>query len=243
MADSSSFDIGQLLSQLGLAGLDIWSLIGKKPQTAASTAQQIADPFGSQYGKYQPMLEQFMTDPNYIFKDPAFIAAERQGEGAVTRAMSAGGFKNSGNILAELQKYGETFALPFQQEKFRELASLSGVGAGSPGTAAQIYLGGQQGQQATIADLLKQILGGGGVTGGSSILQAFLKLIGGGGMAPGGGIDWGANQGPNWSGEANPDPFYPPGGYEGVVSGGGFDPFTPVPMPDLTELFNPVAGV
>jgi hypothetical protein len=209
MADAPNLTPGQ---GLGTDISGILSLIASLNGTDKSNASQvadIADPFRSQRPQYMDQLSAFMKDPGSIFGDPAFKAAQAQGGETVARNAGAAGMGNSGNKLASLFSYGQSSALDFEKQKFSELLPLSGATQGNPGAAALATQLGQQNQQSGIS---AGIAGIAGLLTQLGIPSALANQIS---QAMGGNPTFGANQGSNWSGNADP------GGSLGVDGIGG----------------------
>src|SRR5262249_35182888 len=147
-----------------------------------------------------------LQNPAAIFNDPAFRAAEGVGAENVARLSGAAGMGNSGNKLADLFKFGTSFAMDFRNQKINQLLQML---QGSPKAAA---LEGSEtaGQEKTIGDLIATLFGGGGVGGVFNKLPNLWKLISGG--------DGGGGFG------GTPAPGTDPGGWGGGWEGPGTDP-------------------
>jgi hypothetical protein len=145
----------------------------------------MADPWAPNRARYQGELNTFMTDPSSVLKDPAFLAAEGVGAENISRQAGAAGMSGSGNRLADLFKFGQSSALDFEQQKFKQLSDLAGVNAGSPVAAAGYDFLGKNMQGTNLSTGLAGILNMLGLGGaGGSGLQALLKMFGGGGGTP-----------------------------------------------------------
>ena len=77
-------------------------------------------------GFYENRLRGYMTDPSSFASDPGFKFALDTGRQAVERSAAARGMGNSGNVLAELMKYGTGLAF---QQRGQELDRLGGLAA------------------------------------------------------------------------------------------------------------------
>ena len=132
---SGGTDWGSILSSLFSGYQAIAGTAGSNAQTAANAA----DPWGPQRGQYQTQLNAFMKDPSTIFQDPAYKAALNQGLEGTARIQGASGMGNSGNNLAALTQYGDTFAYNAENNKFNQLSQLAGVNAGSPAAAGRFW--------------------------------------------------------------------------------------------------------
>lgn len=127
----------------------------------ATRAAAAADPFASQRSGYQKQLSDMMN-PNgagFTPSDPSYAFRESEGIKAVNLGAAAGGFENSGNRLAELQKYGQGLASQEYQAQYTRLSALAGVTSGAPGTAGQI-LAQQNSQNQQSAGAFGSIIGG-----------------------------------------------------------------------------------
>lgn len=232
MADTTTgaggTDWGSILSSIFSGFNAITGQAGKDATTAANRA----DPWGPQRGQYQDQLNTFMKDPSTIFQDPAFQAARDQGLQGVARTMGASGMGNSGNTQAALYKYGDTFAYDAENNKYKQLADLAGVNAGSPAAAGAIMAQGNNNQNANTAagltgvgSLLSTLIGAGIPQGiATQIANAFSGAGGGGGL---GGFDWGG--------------VTDPGGLaSGSLDTSGLNPFgvDPTVAGDLNNIFN-----
>ena len=76
-----------------------------------------------------------MSDPSYKFRFD-------QGQQALERSASAKGYLNSGNLLHDLQTYGQQSASQEYNNEYNRLAQLSGANF-SPGNAGGNYMSGQ----------------------------------------------------------------------------------------------------
>jgi hypothetical protein len=73
-------------------------------------------------------LNKFMKDPEAFFQNPLFLAQMNQGLEGINRSAAAAGYRGSGNVLTELQKFGQTFAMDSWQRQFQNLFGLAGMG-------------------------------------------------------------------------------------------------------------------
>jgi len=159
----------------------------------------MADPWAPNRPRYQGEMNTFMTDPSSVLKDPAFLAAEKIGAENISRKYGAADMSSSGNRMADLFKYGTTFGLDFEQQKFNQLEDLAGVKAGSPVAAAGYDLLGKQMQGTNLSTGLQGLLSMLGLGGsGGQGLTALLKMFtGGGGIGGPPGSD--STISPNWT--------------------------------------------
>lgn len=167
-----------------------------------------ADPFASQRGQYQQQLAALMADPSSITKQPGYQFGLDTGLNSVQGSAAAKGMLNSGNTLAALDQFGQSYASSQLQNQELFLAQLAGANIGSPGTAGQILNSQEQAQQQAASAVGNQI--------GGAVGQGIGGLFGGGGYSGGnpfagsGGNTYGFNSGVN-------DPSY---GVSGGMFGG-----------------------
>lgn len=105
-------------------------------------AIKASDPFGSQRAQYQQQLSALMANPSSVFQDEGYKASLEQGLGGVERTMASKGLLGSGNEAAELQKYGQTFATDYLNQRIAQLSGLAGAGI-SPNPSAGLQAYGQ----------------------------------------------------------------------------------------------------
>lgn len=235
----------QTQAQQDLAGL------GSPAQIAAQSAAA-ADPFASQRGQYQNSLAQLMQG-NFTPSDPSYAFRVGQGQQALERSAAAKGFLGSGNILAELQKYGQDMGSQEYQNQYNRLLPLTGATSGSPaaaGTAIAATYGWRNNALANLGgaqQMLGQTSPGGFGGGGSSLI---FPGQGGPGSSPfgfssgnltgGGGGGGGQGGAPQQSAPWQTQPAYAPGdphwnvpqalfkpqspGFGAGGEGGGMDP-------------------
>lgn len=135
----------------------IGSALSSGGSSGGSTSQAagMADPFAGQRGQYQGMLQNLMTNPNYLSTTPGYQWQFNQGLEAVNRTEAAKGMLGSGNRLQELMQYGQGMAQQDYNNQFVRLAQLAGANVGSPGTAGSL----QQGYNNMMAQGAGQIAG------------------------------------------------------------------------------------
>lgn len=104
---------------------------------AAVTA---ADPFASQRPQYQNALSSLMQG-NFTPNDPSYKFRFDQGQQALERSAAAKGFLGSGNMLQELQNYGQGMASQEYQNQYNRLLPLTGATTGSPSAAGALQAG------------------------------------------------------------------------------------------------------
>ena len=128
-----------LTGSLGQGLLDI--ITSSKQQKAGETAAGLADPFASERGQYQQQLAALMADPSLIEKDPAYQFRKKSGQDALERSLSARDYVGSGNMLIDLQQYGQQSASEELNRQLERLMGLSGSQFG-PGNASNAFLSG-----------------------------------------------------------------------------------------------------
>ena len=84
--------------------------------------QKIAS--GSDFSGYQNQLNNLLANPSSISQNPAYQFALDQGNQAINRSAAAKGTLNSGNVLAELAKYGQGMASQGYQQQLNNLQGL-----------------------------------------------------------------------------------------------------------------------
>jgi hypothetical protein len=193
------------------------------PAQIASQSAAAADPFASQRGQYQNSLANLMNG-QFSTSDPSYAWRVGQGQQALERSAAAKGYLGSGNILAELQNYGQNQGSQEYQNQYNRLLPLTGATTGSPGTAgatiaatygwrnnALANLGGAQQMQ-------QGVPGGGGGSGMSFSTQGANSYRPGTPMdGSGSGIAGGAAGG---GGSFNPSTAFGGGGGGGGLAGG-----------------------
>lgn len=84
--------------------------------------QQVAS--GADFTPYQTQLNQLLANPSSVTQTPGYQFALGQGNEAINRSAAAKGMLNSGNVLAELAKYGQGMASQGYQQQLNNLQSL-----------------------------------------------------------------------------------------------------------------------
>lgn len=102
-----------------------------------------SNPFGEERKQYAEQLKVLMNNPNAVTELPGYKFQMEQGTDAITRSGAASGFLGSGNLAAELTKYGQGLASSFYDRQVNLLSSLAGAGAvpgapNNPGAGAGI---------------------------------------------------------------------------------------------------------
>jgi hypothetical protein len=131
----------QLMRQMGIGGGDVTG----QPAVPGAGAEGSTEPFD---------MESFITsNPQYKFM---------QGEGirGMQRSAAAKGMFGSGNLLRDLTSFSSGLASSSYNTEMDRIMAMAGVGAGSPGSAGQIYSSGM-GQSAMYGQQAQQSLGTG----------------------------------------------------------------------------------
>lgn len=171
--------LAPILGPLVAGGIDISRL--NTGSQRAQTAANIADPWGTsgRREQYAQQLDAFMKNPGAIFQDPAFQSALNLGLENTSRAAGAAGMSLSGNRLADLQKFGQTFGYQAEQNQFNNLLQLAQPDKSNPGLAAYLYEGGQASNDQALSDLIKQLFGANGSASGLvSALPGLIRTLG-----------------------------------------------------------------
>lgn len=173
MAAIDDMDWGKTLGSLANVGTGLYSIFGGgQGSIAGQTA--MADPFATQRPQYQGMLQSLMTNPSSFNLSPAAQSSMALGSENLARQAAAKGYLGSGNMLAELQKFGQQTAAEDYYKQASLLSQLAGAGIGSPAAAAQLA---QQGTDSAGNVLGKSI---GGLASGLGGLSSLFSGIGGG---------------------------------------------------------------
>jgi len=97
---------------------DVENMMGAEMQRQ----QQIAE--GSNFRPYQNQLNNLLRDPSKVQQTAGYQFALDQGNQSINRSAAAKGMLNSGNVLAELAKYGQGMASQQYDAETNRLASL-----------------------------------------------------------------------------------------------------------------------
>jgi hypothetical protein len=81
---------------------------------------------GSDFSGYQNQLNNLLANPSSVAQTPGYQFAMDQGNQAINRSAAAGGALNSGNVLAELSKYGQGMASQGYNQQVNTLSGLMG---------------------------------------------------------------------------------------------------------------------
>ena len=87
---------------------------------------------GGQDKHWTNRLRKLMTDPSAFQRTPGFKAALDTGTQAIQRSFAARGMGNSGNVLAELMKYGTGLASQEYGSQVNRLSRLAQDEQGNP---------------------------------------------------------------------------------------------------------------
>lgn len=192
-----------------------WS--GSRQASMAKKAMKRSDPFGKYRGFYGEELKSLWQDPGSIFQNPAFMAAQDYGMGAVARRMAASGFLDSGNMATSLMDYSMKFGLDWLSNQQQFLGNLAGAGI-SPnyGPGLDAYgrgMGSIGGGFGLLGSAVEGLFGGGGGRAGGS-LGTFVGGMGGdlGGVPLGGAGGLGTGYGSAPFGRGSYDLLNLPGG-------------------------------
>jgi hypothetical protein len=93
---------------------------------------------GSDFSGYLQSLNDLLKDPNKVTETAGYKFALDQGNQQINRSAAAKGMLNSGNVLAELAKYGQGMASQQYNTETNRLASLLG-GAQQFGAQSNYY--------------------------------------------------------------------------------------------------------
>lgn len=103
-------------------------------------AIDVSDPFGQYRDQYATRLNNLYEDPSSIADLPNYKFMMDQGTQAINRSAAAKGGRLSGNVLYELQEYGQDLASQVRNDELSNLITLSGANV-NPGNAAQPLMG------------------------------------------------------------------------------------------------------
>lgn len=92
------------------------------PQGYQQMRQQVI--FGSNFMPEQQRLSDLLNNPSSIESDPSYQFRLEQGNQAINRSAAAKGMLGSGNVLAELAKYGQGMASQEYGNQFNRLSDL-----------------------------------------------------------------------------------------------------------------------
>lgn len=157
----------QGMNWLGL-GSDILGYAGQREYQQGlldtmNKAVDRVDPFYGQRPAYQEMYKTANTDPNWLQNDAVLQNLQNAGRRNVEANMNAGGYRNSGNILAELTRTGTETAAKYALPRLEQLGIAAGANI-NPAAAG------------TVMSSLGQMAGQAGL-GQTQSLQSMLGRI------------------------------------------------------------------
>jgi len=126
----------------GLTGL--FDIFGTGPFSARGITEKAAgraDPFMEHRGPSGDMLMNLMTNPGSFNLTPGAQFTMQQGTENLTRSNAAKGLLGSGNILADIMRFGEGVASQDYYNTVDRLMPMSGATTGSPAAAGSITSG------------------------------------------------------------------------------------------------------
>lgn len=147
---------------------------------------------GTDYGG---MIANLVANPSSIYQTPQYQAAFGQGQSAVNSTLAAQGLNASGNQLAALQSYGQTFGQNAYNTQLSQLSGLYGQALGANQQGYNQLSGLVQGEQSQNQQGFNQLSALSGLSTGSPQAAAGLLSQGfaSGGQAIGQGIGQLAN--------------------------------------------------
>lgn len=189
--------LGKNANTIGGVGSILGGLYSASQATdVMNQAAAAADPFASQRGQYQQMLQALMTSPGSFALSPAAQATLDIGRQNLERSAAAKGFLGSGNVLGELMNYGQQVASQDYWKQIQNLQALSGATTGSPAAAGASLASIFDAQQRAMSQIgagaaamgKKPGAGGGlgGLGGLSDLIGPALNMIGGDASSIGG---------------------------------------------------------
>lgn len=113
------------------------SWVGQSPSVAANATNGVnaaaqqgqAGLGGLNLGGINSQISSLVANPGSIYNTPQYQAAFGQGQNAVNATLAAQGLNASGNQLAALQNYGQTFGQNAYNTQLSQLSGLSGQAA------------------------------------------------------------------------------------------------------------------
>ncbi len=120
-------------------------------------------------------LNNLVANPSSIYQTPQYQAAFGQGQNAVNATLAAQGLNASGNQLAALQSYGQTFGQNAYNTQLSQLSGLYGQSLGANQQAYNQIAGMNQQGQAQNAQAFSQMAQLSGLSTGSP--QAAAQLL------------------------------------------------------------------
>lgn len=105
-------------------------------KSASKRAGEAYDPAQAERPFYQSQLKSYIKNPDKFASNPTYKFLTNQGMQAVTRGMGPGYGGAGGNVMGELQRFGQQNAFNFAMPYYNLLANLGGFNYGNPGGAA-----------------------------------------------------------------------------------------------------------
>lgn len=132
------------------------------------------DPNLSAMGGIGQQLNNLMANPDSVYQSQQYKSAFNQGQNAVNSTLAAQGLNQSGNQLAALQNYGQSFGQQAYNNQFNQLSQVYGqtVNGGASNRQAQSQAG-----QSAGSGLMGAVSGIGGIiNAGSSIIDTIGSI-------------------------------------------------------------------
>lgn len=104
------------------------NLSAQSVYTGTATGQLVGSLNGASIGN---QLTNLINDPSSIYSTPQYQSAFNQGQSAVNSTLAAQGLNASGNQLAALQSYGQTFGQNAYNTQVSQLSGLYGQALGA----------------------------------------------------------------------------------------------------------------
>ena len=138
--------LGQQQAQYGITPQNPYGLAASSPYANTQTnnltnnrgMRDNLQTQGADFSGYQNQLNSLLQDPSSFQRTPGYQFAVDQGQQAIERSAAKRGMLNSGNVLAELSKYGQGMANQEYGNQVNTLAGLMG-GAQKFGTATNYF--------------------------------------------------------------------------------------------------------
>jgi hypothetical protein len=132
--------------------------------TAMNTQGLVSSLNGQGIGQ---QINNLVSDPSSIYSTPQYQAAFGQGQNAVNATLAAQGLNASGNQLAALQSYGQTFGQNAYNTQLSQLSGLYGQALGANQQQYSQYANNTAQQQATNQQGFNQLAALSGLSTGS----------------------------------------------------------------------------
>jgi hypothetical protein len=112
--------------------------MNQQNQKQAEQLAKQADPYAQFRAGDAQQMNALMQDPSSIYKDPGYLAAQRQGQQALMRQGAAQGKVDSGQLSQGLFDQGSQLATQWYNNRMQQLGQTSGASQ-SPAVAPQVY--------------------------------------------------------------------------------------------------------